>query len=97
MDVVTSLTVLLPILAGLALVDAMSIGTLAVPVWLLMAPGKVRVSRMLIYLATIGGLFYVLGLALLSRFQVVLLRLHIDWAQPRLVVIGFLLWACFLA
>src|SRR5699024_4830447 len=93
MDVVTSLTVLLPILTGLALVDALSIGTLAVPVWLLMAPGKVRVSRMLIYLATIGGVYYTLGLALLSSSQIVLQRLHIDWQQPVLQRIGFILGA----
>jgi hypothetical protein len=49
-------------LAGLALVDSTSIGTLFIPVWLLLAPGRVRVGRILVYLATIAGFYFAVGL-----------------------------------
>lgn len=58
-------TPLLLILAGLALVDSLSYGTLAIPVWLLMTPGRVRPIRMLAYLGTIGAFYLVVGLLLL--------------------------------
>tara|TARA_R100001039_G_scaffold37797_2_gene37264 strand:+ start:1523 stop:2236 length:714 start_codon:yes stop_codon:yes gene_type:complete len=50
-------------LTGLALLDSTSIGTLFIPVWLLLAPGGVKPSRILLYLATIA-LFY-LGVGIL--------------------------------
>ncbi|MFD6093898.1 GAP family protein [Oerskovia sp. NPDC060338] len=56
---------LLPLLGALvvlALVDSTSFGTLLIPVWLLMTPGRVRVARMLVYLATIAGFYLVVGL-----------------------------------
>ncbi len=51
-------------LVVLALVDATSIGTLLVPVWLLLAPGGVRLRRMLLYLGTVAGFYLVVGTAL---------------------------------
>lgn len=57
------LTLLLS-LAGLALLDSTSIGTLFIPVWLLLAPGPVSVRRMLAYLGTIAGCYYGVGLLL---------------------------------
>ncbi|NGM14940.1 GAP family protein [Verrucosispora sioxanthis] len=51
-------------LAGLALVDSTSIGTLFIPVWLLLAPGPVSVRRVMIYLGTIAGIYFVVGLLL---------------------------------
>ncbi|MBI4941032.1 MAG: GAP family protein [Actinobacteria bacterium] len=54
------------LLAGLALVDSTSFGTLLVPVWLLLAPGRVRVGRVLVYLGSVAGFYLVLGLALLA-------------------------------
>lgn len=56
---------LLPLLGALvvlALVDSTSFGTLLIPVWLLMTPGRVRVARMLVYLATIAGFYLAVGL-----------------------------------
>jgi hypothetical protein len=50
-----SVGLLLP-LAGLALVDSTSIGTLFIPVWLLLTPGPVNGRRILAYLGTIAGL-----------------------------------------
>ncbi|MEV7692928.1 GAP family protein [Microbacterium sp. NPDC089189] len=47
-------------LAALALADSISLGTLLIPVLFLVAP-RVRPSRILIYLATIGSFYFVVG------------------------------------
>lgn len=52
-------------LAILALIDSLSIGTLLIPVFLLLSPGRVRASRLLLYLATIAGFYLVIGLLFL--------------------------------
>jgi hypothetical protein len=57
--------VLIGTLAVLALIDSTSFGTLLIPVWLLMSPGRVRVGRMLIYLGSIAGFYALVGLAIL--------------------------------
>ena len=51
-------------LAGLALIDSTSIGTLFIPVWLLLTPGPVNVRRILGYLATIAVFYLAVGLLL---------------------------------
>lgn len=58
-------TALLGGLAALALLDSTSIGTLVVPLWLLLAPGRVAVGRLLSYLAVIAGFYWLVGIALL--------------------------------
>lgn len=58
-------TALVGALAVLALIDSTSFGTLLIPVWLLMAPGRVRVGRMLVYLGSIAGFYALVGLAIL--------------------------------
>ncbi|MET8040831.1 GAP family protein [Micromonospora sp. NPDC005215] len=58
-------------LTGLALVDSTSIGTLFIPVWLLLASGPVNARRILGYLATIAAFYLAVGLLLVwggSRF-----------------------------
>jgi hypothetical protein len=55
---------LLGVLVVLALVDSTSFGTLLIPVWLLMTPGRVRVGRMLVYLGTIVGFYFAVGIVL---------------------------------
>jgi hypothetical protein len=57
--------VLIGTLAVLALIDSTSFGTLLIPVWLLMSPGRVRVGRMLVYLGSIAGFYALVGLAIL--------------------------------
>ena len=52
-------------LAVLALIDSTSFGTLLIPVWLLMSPGRVRVGRMFLYLGSIAGFYALVGLAIL--------------------------------
>lgn len=50
------------VLAVLALIDSTSFGTLLIPVWLLLAPGRVRAGRMLVYLATIVVFYAAVGI-----------------------------------
>lgn len=51
-------------LVALALVDSLSFGTLLIPVWLLLAPGRLRPSRVLVFLGTVAGFYFAVGLLL---------------------------------
>jgi hypothetical protein len=51
-------------LAALALIDSTSFGTLLIPIWLLLAPGRVRAGRMLVYLGTIVVFYFAVGMAI---------------------------------
>lgn len=52
-------------LALLALIDGLSVGTLLIPVFLLLHPGRVRVGRILLYLVTIAAFYLLVGLLFL--------------------------------
>jgi hypothetical protein len=52
-------------LVGLALIDSTSIGTLLIPIWLLLDHREVRASSMMIYLLTIAGFYLLMGLAIM--------------------------------
>ncbi|MCW6009999.1 GAP family protein [Micromonospora sp. CPCC 205371] len=52
-------------LAGLALLDSTSIGTLFIPIWLMLAPGRVRAGRILVYLGTIAVFYFAVGVLIL--------------------------------
>ncbi|TYL55191.1 GAP family protein [Nocardioides sp. BGMRC 2183] len=52
-------------LVGLALIDSTSVGTLVLPLLMLTHP-RVRASRVVVYLATIGTFYLLLGLVLLG-------------------------------
>ena len=56
----------------LALIDATSFGTLLIPVWFLITPGRIRATRVLVFLGTIAAFYWVLGL-LLSAWAVTFL------------------------
>lgn len=79
-------------LAGLALLDSTSIGTLFIPIWLMLTPGRLKVSRFAVYLGTITVFYFVVGvLIVLGASQVVG---HLDgpvalWIQ---LVIGVFLF-----
>lgn len=62
---IDALIALAPVLAALALVDALSLGSLAVPVWLLAAPGRLRPRRVLLYLGTLAAFYAGVGVLLL--------------------------------
>lgn len=68
MDVTTTQ---LGTLSVLALVDSTSVGTLVVPLWLLLSPAGTRVDRMLVYLATVATFYLGVGLLLLVGVDVV--------------------------
>lgn len=53
-------------LVVLALIDSTSVGTLLVPVWFLLVPGRVRARRVLVFLATVATFYLVVGLVLMS-------------------------------
>lgn len=52
-------------LAVLALIDSTSFGTLLIPVWLLMAPERLRPGRIVVYLGAIAGFYALLGIGIL--------------------------------
>ncbi|THV29081.1 GAP family protein [Glycomyces paridis] len=51
-------------LAALALIDSTSFGTLLIPVWLLLAPGRVRAGRILVYLGAVAAFYFAVGMAI---------------------------------
>jgi hypothetical protein len=56
---------LLTPLVLLALIDSTSFGTLLIPLWLMLAPGRPRPGRILLFLGTVAAFYLLLGLALL--------------------------------
>lgn len=54
---------LLGSLAVLALIDSTSFGTLLIPIWLLLHPGRLRPGRILIFLGTVATFYFAVGLA----------------------------------
>ncbi|SDS10754.1 GAP family protein [Agrococcus carbonis] len=51
-------------LGALALIDSLSIGTLLIPLFFLLTPGRLRVVRVLVYLATIAAFHLAVGFVL---------------------------------
>ena len=62
---------ILGVLGVLALLDSTSFGTLLIPVWLLLAPGRLRGGRILGYLGVVAGAYAVIGLLLLTSLVLV--------------------------
>src|SRR5699024_11553258 len=58
-------------LAVLALVDSTSFGTLLIPIWFLLAPGRVRVGRVLVFLGTVAGFYFLVGIALVAGLRAI--------------------------
>lgn len=89
------------VLAGslvvLALLDSTSFGTLLIPVWFLVAPGRVRAGRVLVFLGTVAAFYFVVGVALLAGLGAGLE--HLDgwldrpWAVRTQLVLGVGLFA----
>ncbi len=53
-------------LVVLALIDSTSFGTLLIPIWLMLSPGRVRVGPILVFLGTVAVFYLLLGLALVA-------------------------------
>lgn len=64
MDALTGMPLPLALLV-LAIADGFSIGTLLIPLFLLVAPGRVRAGRVLLYLATIALFYLLIGMLFL--------------------------------
>ncbi|WP_293878289.1 GAP family protein [uncultured Brevibacterium sp.] len=79
-------------LAGLALVDSLSAGTLVIPIALIFMWRRVRVGLLGTYLATIATAYFGLGVALLLGFDAAVTRLsgvsETDWFRWVTLVLG---------
>ncbi|NUW33818.1 GAP family protein [Nonomuraea sp. SMC257] len=51
-------------LTGLSLLDSTSFGTLLIPIWLLLTPGRLRAGRIFVYLATVALFYFLVGILL---------------------------------
>jgi cytochrome c biogenesis protein CcdA len=83
-------------LVALALVDSTSIGTLLIPLWMLLAP-RLRTSRFLLYVATVAGFYFIVGVVLVLGASTIQRAFAgagdsaaVNWAQ---LVIGVALFA----
>ncbi|MEU8816809.1 GAP family protein [Actinoplanes sp. NPDC048796] len=90
---------LLGSLAVLALIDSTSFGTLLIPIWLLMHPGPVRPTRILVFLGTVAAFYFAVGLAvalgadaLLPQITRLLDTRPVSWIQLILGV-GLFFWS----
>ncbi|MBG0564343.1 GAP family protein [Actinoplanes aureus] len=54
---------LLGSLAVLALIDSTSFGTLLIPIWLMLHPGRMRPGRILVFLGTVATFYFAVGVA----------------------------------
>ncbi len=52
-------------LVALALIDSTSFGTLLIPLWLMLVPGRPRPGRIVLFLGTVAAFYLLLGMALL--------------------------------
>lgn len=68
-------------LVGLSLIDSTSFGTLLIPIWLLLTPGRVRASRLATYLGTVVAFYFIVGIALALGADAALLALRAPLAD----------------
>ncbi len=80
-------------LVPLALVDSTSVGTLLLPVWFLLVPGRVQARRLVVFLGTIAGFYLLVGLALLAGAEVLRDRAAQLAGSPAVAVLQLLLGA----
>ncbi len=59
-----TIELLIPLVV-LALIDSTSFGTLLIPVWLMLAPGRLRPGKIMLFLGTVAAFYLLLGIALL--------------------------------
>jgi hypothetical protein len=59
-------------LVALALIDSTSFGTLLIPLWLMLVPGRPRPGRIVLFLGTVAAFYLLLGMALLLGASVLL-------------------------
>lgn len=81
---------MIPSLALLALIDSTSFGTLLIPVWLLIASGRVRVGRFLIYILTVAGFYFGVGLIIMLGADTFLYKYDV-WLDSYWFLLGQLI------
>lgn len=74
-------------LVVLALIDSTSFGTLLIPIWFLLAPGRVPVGRILVFLATVATFYLTVGALLLLGLDSLLASLN-GWLEHPMVIRG---------
>ncbi len=86
----------------LALLDSTSFGTLLIPIWFLLAPGRVAVGRILVFLGTVATFYFGVGLALLFGVDAMLGRVG-GWLEDPMVIrgqlilgVGLFVWSFFI-
>lgn len=83
-------------LAGLALLDSLSIGTLFIPVLMLLRP-QVQWSRLVVYCVSLGAFYLVLGVALLAGAQAAMDRFALALQSTPMLWIQLIVGGAFLA
>lgn len=68
-------------LIGLALLDSTSLGTLIIPLVLVIARRRVDVGPLAVYLGTVVAIYYALGVALMAGFDVLIGPLATAWSS----------------
>lgn len=95
-------TTLAATLAALALVDSTSFGTLLIPIWLLLAPGRRAGTRVLVFLATVGVFYFLVGIALLLGARALLegaggaLDSPVAYRIQLVIGVGLFVWSFFI-
>lgn len=77
-------------LLALALLDSTSFGTLLIPIWFLLAPGRVPVARILVFLGTVVTFYLGLGIALLFGVDALISNTE-EWLDSPAVIRGQLI------
>lgn len=68
-------------LIGLALLDSTSLGTLVIPLALVIARRRVDAGPLAVYLGTVVAIYYVLGVALMAGYDVLIGPLSRAWSS----------------
>ncbi|MDO4920154.1 GAP family protein [Kocuria sp.] len=68
-------------LVGLALLDSTSLGTLIIPLVLVIARRRVDVAPLAVYLGTVVAIYYALGAALMAGYDVLIGPLSRAWSS----------------
>ncbi|MEV5827901.1 GAP family protein [Spirillospora sp. NPDC052242] len=75
-------------LAGLGLLDSTSFGTLLIPIWLLLTPGRVRTGRIAAYLLTVAAFYFCVGVLLVLGADAALAGVRAAFAEVPAPVLG---------
>ncbi len=86
-------------LVVLALIDSTSFGTLMIPLWLMLAPGRMRPGRVLVFLGTVAAFYWMVGVAILFGAEAAIEQFgDVFTSRPALTVllvigVGLIAWS----